>query len=248
MTPKSFLAVPLVLTILVSACSSARRTQTSIPLQPTMSPSPIISDYFPLKRDAYWMYQGTIKWMKPNSSDVIEQEITWKMEVERVFQRNAIIGYEMAGAPWDLAWYEAGKEPSQYGIIQAGGQFYRVPIETVIRLMNEQDNLFGLVNENSLFLDIPLTGGKKFCDSISITRPDNMYCWNVGEPKPFDPGKIKSIDPSRQLWEYPVFIGTMPDSSMMYFVPGVGITGYSYIHHGTVSEVDVRLIEYHPGE
>jgi hypothetical protein len=194
------------------------------------------------------MYQGDIKWTRPNSADVVEQEITWKMEVERVFQRNAIVGYEMSGAPWDLAWYEAGKEPSKYGIIQAGGNFYRVPVETVIRLMNEEDSLFGLVDENDLFLDIPLTAGKKFCEAISIARPDNMYCWNVFEATPLDGSKIKGVDPSQELWEYPIANGTMPDSSLIYFVPGVGISGYFYRHHGTIAESDVHLVEYSPGE
>jgi hypothetical protein len=179
---------------------------------------------------------------------IIKEEITWKMEVERAFQRNTIVGYEMVGAPWDLAWYEAGKERSKYGIIQAGGKFYRVPSETVIRLLNEDDNLFGLIDENDIFLDTPLVDGKKFCDTISMARPDNMYCWNVGEARLFDSSSTKGIEASKELWEYPIANGTLPDASMLYFVPGVGISGYFYRHHGTVSEVDVHLIEYSPGK
>lgn len=248
MMPKRLLPALIVVLMLASACSAIARTRTSAPIPPTMNPSQSILDYFPLKRGAYWVYQGEIKWTKVNSADVVEEEITWKMEVERVFQRNAIVGYEMSGAPWDLAWYEAGKEPSKYGMIQAGGQFYRVPVETVIRLMNEEDNLYGLVDENDLFLDIPLASGKKFCDTISIARPDNMYCWNVGEPRLFDASHTQGVDPAKKLWEFPIANGTLPDASMMYFVPGVGISGYLYRHHGTVSEVDVHLIEYYPGE
>jgi hypothetical protein len=183
-----------------------------------------------------------------NSSEIAEQEITWKMEVRRVFQRNTITGYEMKGAPWDLAWYEDGKEPSQYGIVQAGGKFYRVPYETVIRLLNKDDNLLGLVDENDLFLDTPLGNGKKFCDAISMTRPDNMYCWNVGESQPFGAGTVNGIDPSQNLWEFRIVNQTMPDVSILSFVPTLGISHYYYHHNGTVSEVDVRLIEYHPGE
>lgn len=248
MMPKRLLLFSLVVVTLVSSCSQLGGTQPLLPVQPTISPSQSILDYFPLKKGSYWVYQGMVKWTKINSSEVIEEEIIWKMEVDRVFQRNTVVGYEMIGAPWDLAWYEAGKEPSRYGIIQAGGQFYRVPVETVIRLMNEEDNLFGLVDQNDLLLDAPLTSGKKFCDTISITRPDNMYCWNVGEPVVFDPGNIKGIDVASQLWEYPIVNGTMPDASRMCFVPGIGISCYSYVHHGTVSEVDVHLTEYYPGD
>ena len=185
--------------------------------------------------------------MEVNSPDIKEEEITWKMEVKRVFQRNAVVGYELVGAPWDLAWYETGKEPSEYGIIQSGGKYYRIPVETVIRLMNEDDYLYGLVDENDVFLETPLVSGKKFCDTVSMTRPDNMYCWNVGEGKPFKAKDVIGLDASMELWEYPVINQTMPDVSLIYFVPGVGISHYIYSHHGTVSEVDVQLIEYHPG-
>lgn len=248
MANRETLLALLIVVFLVSSCSLIGETQPSLPVPPTMSPAQGISDYFPLERATYWVYQGIVKWTKVNSSDVVEEEITWKMEVERIFQRNTIVGYEMHGAPWDLAWYEAGKERSKYGIIQAGGKFYLVPIDTVVRLMNEDDSLFGLVDENDIFLDAPLIHGKKFCDAISITRPDNMYCWNVGEGKPFEAKGVEGIDPSKAFWEYPVVNPTMPDVSIMYFVPGLGISRYVYRHHGTVSEFDVQLIEYHSTE
>lgn len=246
--PEKRLLISFVLVVLISACTLPGGMPTSPPVQPAPSQPQNNSDYFPLKKDAYWVYQGMVKWTKSNSTDVAEEEITWKMEVKQVLQRNDIVGYEMLGAPWDLAWYESGKAQSQYGIIQVGGKFYRVSLEAVLRLMNGADDLSGLMNENDIFLDTPLASGKKFCGPAYLTRSDNMYCWNVGEEKPFDPNNIKGIVPSKELWEYPIVNQTMPDVSTMYFVPGVGISHYFYRHHGTVSEVDVHLIEYYPGE
>ena len=247
MTSKTISAFFFLALLLVSSCSSKGDPQTTSLISPTMSPSLEILDYFPLKQNAYWVYKGTVKWTKIDSANIEEGEITWKMEVKRVFQRNTIAGYEMSGAPWDLAWYEAGKEPSKYGIIQAGGKFYRVPFDTVIRLLNEGDNLFGLVDEKDIFLDVPLVGGKKFCDAVSMTRPDNMYCWEVGDGMLFDAKDVKGVDASRELWEYQIVNQTLPDVSIMYFVPGIGISHYMYRHNGTVSDVDVRLVEYYPG-
>jgi hypothetical protein len=243
----AFLSLFFIL-FLIPSCSAMGKTQTPPLLEPTISPSQSILDYFPLKKGAYWVYQGNVKWTKDNSSDVVEEEMTWKMEVQRVFQRNNIVGYEMTGAPWDLAWYEAGKEPSQYGIIQVGGKFYQVPVDTVIRLMNEDDNLFGLVNESDILLDTPLVNGEKFCDTVDITRPDGMYCWNVGEGKPFDAKNVKGVDSSKVLWEYSIIEQTGPDVSLIYFVPSVGISRYMYHHFGTISDVDVQLVEYHSGD
>ena len=244
---KQITLIIYIICILLSSCARSEEKSTPI-VQPTVYPSPSIQEYFPLKQGAYWIYEGNVKWTIPNSSDVTEKEITWKMEVVRVFQRNDIVGYEMLGAPWDLAWYEDGKKPSEYGIIQAGGKFYRTSIDTVWRLFNEGDYLSALVEENQIFLDIPLLSGKKFCDTYSLTRADGMYCWVVGEASQLDTTNIIGINAEDVFFEYLISNRTMPDHSMYEFIPGIGISRYVYGHHGTVSEFDVRLVEYHAGE
>lgn len=231
------------LIIVLSSCSTSENLSNTPMVQSTTYPSPSIREYFPLQEGAYWMYEGTVKWTKPNSSDVVEEEIIWKMEVEKVFQRNDVFGYEMLGAPWDLAWYEEGKQPSEYGIIQSGGKFFRTSVDSVWRLWDESDALIALVDENQIFLEVPLTTGMKFCDTNSITRPDMMYCWNVLEEKQVEL-QVKGVDPERTMTEFTFAQYTGPDHSILSFVPGVGITRYRYVHHGTVSEVDVRLVEF----
>jgi hypothetical protein len=74
-----------------------------------------------------------------------------------------------------------------------------------------------------------------------------MYCWEVGDGMLFDAKDVKGVDASRELWEYQIVNQTLPDVSIMYFVPGIGISHYMYRHNGTVSDVDVRLVEYYPG-
>ena len=233
---------------LLLSCSPTKQPSTETSAQPALYPSLSIQEYFPLKDGAYWIYKGYVRWMVINSSEVAEKEIKWKMEVKRVVQRNDIFGYEMLGAPWNLAWYEQGKEPSEYGIIQAGGNFYRTSIEAVRRLVDESDFLDDLVNEYDIFLEVPLIAEKKFCDIDSLTRPDGMYCWVVGDAIQENVTDIKGITSSDTIFEFPIYNGTNPDHSIMNFIPGVGISGYEYHHHGTVSDVEVRLIEYHSGE
>lgn len=114
-------------------------------------------------------------------------------------------------------------------------------------MIDEDDLLRDLVDDRSLFLDIPLVAGKKYCDAFSIARPDAVYCWRVGKGEQIEPS-VKGINSSSTLTEYTISQFTLPDNSMFRFVPGVGITQYKYAHHGTVSEVDVRLVEYHSGD
>lgn len=239
--------VTIFLIISLTSCYSSADLSKIPTVQTTISPSQSILEYFPLKKGAYWVYYGDVKWTVPNSTDRLEEKITWKMEVERVFQRNNIFGYEMQGAPWDLAWYEKGKQPSKYGIIQAGGKFYQTSIETVWRLMDDSDTLAALIDEKEIFLDTPLVSGKKFCDADSLARPDGMYCWSVGDATQADMTNITGVNSSVNLVEFPIHNATLPDYSMIQFIPGIGITRFVYEHHGTVSDVDVKLIEFHAG-
>ena len=196
-----------VLTSTLSSCSTTDMQPTTSMVPSTAYPSPPILEYFPLQEGAYWVYEGTVKWTKVNSSEVAEKEIIWKMEVERVYQRNEVVGYEMLGAPWDLAWYEEGKQPGEYGIIQAGGKFYRTPIESVWRIMDESDILSALVDEDEIFLEVPLITGKKFCDADSIARTDMLYCWNVLEEKQVE-FNVKGIDAKRTMTEFTIDAAT----------------------------------------
>lgn len=171
---KSFLLIPIAICFL-AACSTTEKADSTILIEPTINPSLQISEYFPLQQDAYWVYEGTVRYTIPNSSDVAEQEISWKME------------------------------------------------------------------------DIPLISGKKFCDTLSLTRADGRYCWLVGDAS-LVTEEILGVDSSEPLVEFPIFQGTMPDSSRFHFIPGVGISQYSYRHSGTVSEANVCMIEYYSGE
>ena len=245
---KKRLLTSIFFSVLLFSCSPIKQTSTIPNAQPAVYPLLSISEYFPLKDGAYWIYKGNVRWTIVDPSEVAEKEITWKMEVKRVIQRNNIFGYEMLGAPWDLAWYEEGKEPSEYGIVQAGGNFYQTSIDTVRRLTDDNDFLVGLVNEYDIFLDVPLIQGKKFCDTDSLTNPDDMYCWVVGDPIQKNTADIKGLTSSDAIFEFPIYNGTNPDHSIMYYIPGVGISGYEYHHHGTASDVEVRLIEYYSGE
>lgn len=236
----------LAIAISLAACSQADAS-TQAP-EATLKPAPSTSEYFPLKQASYWVYQGAVKWTEPNSPETQETEITWKMEVVQVIQRDAITGYILHGGPWDLIWYEEGKAPSDYGIIQIGERFYQTPLETIWRLQDENDPLTDLVNDYQLLLDAPLLAGKKFCDAASMVRDDGMYCWVVGQENKISPIGILGIGTTEMLTEFPIRYQTLPDYTEVHFIPGIGISRYVYLHHGTASEVDVRLVEYHAGE
>lgn len=203
---------------------------------------------FPLEKGSVWVYQGTVAWtLMDGSNEVREDTLTWEMEVIDVIERGDIVGYAMRGHPGDLTWYEEGKEPSEYAIIEVKpGRYYRTELDLLDRLRDDDDLLYELVDDLALFLDLPLASGQRFCPAEQLTRTDYMYCWLVMSVEPADLTGIDGAPPLESPLEYTLIFRTNPDHTIWKFVPGVGITHYVYSHHGTVSEVDVRLIEYHP--
>jgi len=242
-----FFAVFGLLILLISSCAN-QKASVPVPVkQPTTSPAATVADYFPLSKGAYWIYEGDVKWQV--GAAMFEKIIRWKMEVVDVVQRTDTIGFKMQGAPWDLAFYEDGKKPSEYSFIKVGSsRFYEGSIEDYERLLDKGDFLVDLVKDSRLFLDIPLSEGEKICDTSSITRNDPLYCWHVRGDTQIQLVSVKGVRANHPMAEFIVSQSTMSDSSIYHFVPGIGITQYQYFHHGTLSEVDIKLMEYHPGK
>ena len=227
--------------LLMTACSNNRTTVTFV--QPTQFPAAIVAEYFPLSKGAYWIYEGDVKWQI--GSDIFEETMRWKMEVVEVVERNDIIGYKMLGALWDLEFYQDGRQPSEFAFIKVGtGRIYRGTIDQYSRMKDENDPLVDLVYDGDLFMDIPLTDGEKTCEAFSIARPDGFYCWRVkaSETQLTD---VVGVDTTIPMTEFVVSQSTNPDYSEFHFVPGIGITQFKYVHHGTISEVNISLVEYH---
>lgn len=197
---------------------------------------------FPLSPGTYWVYEGLVKWQV--ESGVQEQQMTWKMEVIEQVERGEFTGYFMQGHPDDLVFYEDGRAPGNYAIIRHDKRFYETSVETFQRLKDSQDTLEQLVSEADLILDFPLTPGKKFGEAEMLDREDDAYCWMVQEGQPFS-RQINGVSLSEPVMEYLLTFATLPEDVVVHFTPGIGITRFEYVHHGTISEVDVSIIEYH---
>ena len=203
------------------------------------------AEMFPLSPGTYWIYEGLVKWQ--NESGVKEQRMTWKMAVIEQVERDGFVGYLMKGHPGDLAFYEDGRVPSDYAIIRRGNNVYHTEVSAFQRLKDSSDRLKHLVLPADLILKFPLTPGDKFGDLEMLKRHDDFYCWVVKEKRPFF-AKITGVIPAASLEEYVVTFTTLPDGIIVHFTPGIGMTRYEYTHHGTISEVDMRVIEYHAGK
>jgi hypothetical protein len=199
--------------------------------------------YFPLQPGTYWVYRGSVKWTE--GREVREREMTWRMEVLKVLDRHGIAAFLLRGHPGDLVSFEEDREPGEYAILRSGsGRFYLTDAEA-LTVLERPEAPRGLLRDWELFLDFPLTPGKKFCDAEGMSRPDGFYCWVVESSQA--PSSWSVTGAPRPERVAVVRYRTLPDEVTVDFAEGLGIVRYRYLHHGTVSEVDVHLVDYHRG-
>jgi hypothetical protein len=209
-------------------------------------------DAFPLRTGACWVYEGTVRWAGNTADEGVEKKIQWKMEVVDTLERRSLTAYVLKGHPLDLAWYTEGKQRGDYVIVRIGGdKYYLVQEERVAevlrRVRDAQDELKDLVDNDDLFLDLPLEKGKAFGESDQLNCEDGMYCWRVGASREADLRGIKGVTGQKAaVWE--LSYRTNPDVQIVDYAPKIGILRFQYHHNGTVSDCDVHLVEYSPGK
>jgi len=202
---------------------------------------------FPLVEGAYWIYKGQVLWviLGDTSGIVYKDTLTWKMEVLEVVNRGNVTGILLNGHPLDLTWYVEGQERGFYVIIKVGSKYFYGNMKDWERLKNKNDNLIDLVAEDNIFLDLPLFKGKNYGEAMQLTRPDSSYCWFVKEEKEVFYKEIDGVEDDVKRKQFSIMNRTMPEHQIIEFTPDIGITRFIYQHHGTVSDVDVKLIEYY---
>jgi hypothetical protein len=58
---------------------------------------------------------------------------------------------------------------------------------------------------------------------------------------------VKGVSSNQQFIEATISYYANTDHTWFRFVPGVGITSYIFGHHGSVSEAEHKLVEFHLG-
>jgi hypothetical protein len=201
-------------------------------------------EYFPLSVSTTWIYRGTVKWTE-TVNKVKESKITWKMEVEKRLKNGSFEVAVMKGHPGDLCWYEPGKKPSRYLIVWRDNRFYEISINNDFgKLIGDETYLYSKADFSSLFLVVPLKKDMEFGNDPDIQRNDRMYEWVVDNEQRDSLSHVGGISEKKPFTKYSLIYRTLPDHQIVDFVPFVGITRFIYVHHGTVSEVDVRLAEF----
>jgi len=228
------------------------------------------AEWFPLSKGNYWVYKGIVKWQSSDSLDnivVMEDTITFDMKVIDKVNVGEVNVYALKGFPFLLYGYKPSDEKDTFYVAQKGfNKYYEVNVKTYSlakKIMVASKNnssekseaetiahtlatlqLKKFLDDDYLFLDFPLTAGKKIGSQSSVDREDNMNCWFVKDSVKTDINNIKGLPVLNGIDKYILAYKTLQEGVEYDFVPGIGITRFRFKHMGTGSECDVRLIEY----
>jgi hypothetical protein len=213
----------------------------------TAAPS---ADPFPMSEGTYWIYRGTVRWTH-DINRVSATKVTWKTELRKVFRRGKLLAAVVNGFPSDMDWSDGNPTPTDSLVIRSGmDDYYLIDSDmaqqSVKTLVDSGAPLERFLNDDAVFLRLPLKKGKKFCDPDGMAREDGMYCWVVSSVDPISLKAVKGLAPGMRE-AYEIRYVTNPDDISYKFVPGVGIISYDYHHHGTVADTELKLVEFHPG-
>jgi len=191
--------------------------------------------FLPLKKGTTWLYSGTVG-LQGAGGQPHEIQMSWKAEILDSVEEGRTIAVLLRGDPRDLIGYSGAPKRGCYLVITVEDrELYFLGWDSCALPRGELSHL--QVRDN-LLLKMPAQKGDFYGD-----RPDGRYEWFVDDRQPADLARIKGIPVGRDYVEYTLSYSTNPDHQIAKFVPGVGLTSYSYSHHGTVSEVHMKLVE-----
>jgi hypothetical protein len=220
-----------------------------------LAAEPACSRYFPLEKGNYWIYHGETTWAEPQRGgrrsarpQAKRAVLTWKMEVVDTLCGNGWQAALLKGFPGDLSWFEPGMARGDHLILQIGGGSYYLfhetdALEIWTGLKTSRVLRPGVATAESLFFTAPLARGRIYGGSRQNVKR-GLYCWVVRADRPFDPKCFPNAPVIQPARVFTMVYTTSPDSTTIDFVPGLGVVGYQYRHHGTPAETSLTLVDF----
>ena len=237
---RNLLSIALIVVFLLPGCSSQTPT-----VKTSSVPTSALREDFPLIAGSYWIYQGIVKWQ--DGTKTKESPITWKMAVARSEQIGKFHVSFVQGHPEDLARYVPGKARENHVFINADGKYYELnAVEDLSSLLSDERKISEKLNGITPFMELPLRPGSCIGQSASLDIGEKTDCWQVGEPLPADIEKIKTPVVRDNAVEYKLESRSSAGTTVLQFVPGIGIKSYEYKRFGATGEANMRLVEFHP--
>jgi hypothetical protein len=212
-----------------------------------MAPTGGDSVVFPFVKGTTWTYAGTVKWT-PEGNRPRSGTVRWRSEVVDAFDDGDVAAALLQGGVWDLVGWSPEVRAGSYVLLRVGTRYYLVyrdPKATFSAVKASGRRALPSNLEQDPWFDAPLKPGRLYRPRDVAPRDDTMYGWWISRVVPVNLRLAGVKDTTRSA--YVLRYVTLPDEETLTLVPGVGVTAFAYVHHGTIAEADVHLVAYHRG-
>jgi hypothetical protein len=202
---------------------------------------------FPFVKGTTWAYAGTVRWTAPPRT-VRRNDVRWTSEVVDAFDHGDVAGALLAGGVWDVAWWSPSIQPGDYLLLRVGTRYHvvRKDAKRIFAAVKQSGRKALPVNfGDDVWFAAPLQQGALYRSPQTAPRDDTMYGWLVESAVPVNLDEPASARAPRR--GYVLTYATLPDEEHVTVVPGIGITSFAYLHHGTVAEAHLHLVGFHRG-
>jgi hypothetical protein len=200
----------------------------------------LASPLFPMAKGTTWTYTGTVGFQGKDSK-MEEVHLSWQTEVVDSVDRGAMKAALLRGDPRDLNWYSGEPKHGCYLVITVENRelYFQDSQACVLPA-----DLSLALSPESLRLKLPARVGDTFA-AFPGREKDGRYAWSVESLNQVTFTDVKGVLAGRKFDAYVLMYRTNPDHQIAAYALGIGLTEYVYSHHGTPSEVHMKLSEFH---
>ncbi|HEV2642370.1 MAG TPA: hypothetical protein VGT98_06675 [Candidatus Elarobacter sp.] len=200
----------------------------------------------PFVKGTSWTYAGHVRWTDPPNT-IRNNEVRWLSEVVDAFDHGDVAAALLSGGVWDLLSWSPQRRRGDYAFVRVGTRYYIVfgdAKKTFAAL--KKSGAIGLTKTlvQEPWFDTPLKKGQVARKPDMGPRDDTGYAWWVENATPVRVD-VPGVSVTRR--GYLLTFRTLASDEHMTLVPGIGITSFAYVHHGTVAEAHVHLVAYRRG-
>lgn len=199
------------------------------------------ADLFPLVRGNRWVYRGTVSYV--DDGVVGERKITWTMEVTEVIRRGSVTAALLLGHPDDLPFTDGTGSRGEWIVVRSLNGSHYLLEATEDRLTRVRTGLHPeqLRAAAPPFLPRSVVAGET---PGADGEAEEWFVNGTGEVDASVPG----VPAGERRRSYELMRQSMSGHTIATYVAGVGLTHYEYGHHGSLSEVELDLIEFVAGD
>ena len=188
-----------------------------------------------------WTYTGTVG-SQGKDARMEEVHLSWQTEVVDSVDQGAIKAALLLGDPRDLDSSAGDSKRGCYLAITVENR--ELYFQDSAACVLPKGDLSSSLSADDLLLKLPARVGDTFAGDPE-RKNDGRYAWSVESCQQVNFSDVKGLPAGRKFEAYVLMYRTNPDHQIATYVPGIGLTEYVYSHHGTPSEVHMKLTEFH---